>query len=203
MEKTQQQQQQKSTYKAVEHGAGDAAWQTHVHFPRRQLGASSISLLRPRAAAGSGCRAPAQGLPQPRQCSAEGRSIPAAGGRSRCRAHSADNGGKEGGGRPDSTYLAGTRSSALPSKRLPDRRDRKWRGRRGSPLLSPSRPRVQSPARSPPRAAAGRCSPGPWQWLPVLGTIAASGLCAAAPLQRSAPSSGTELSIFCRSAPFC
>lgn len=47
----------KSTYKAVEHRAGDAAWQTHVHFQRRQLGwahARSISFLGPFAAASSG-----------------------------------------------------------------------------------------------------------------------------------------------------
>lgn len=79
----------KSTYKAVEHRAGDAAWQTHVHFQRRQLGwahARSISFLGPFAAASSGSRALAQGFPQPPRASAKGRSIPAAGSPSRCRA---------------------------------------------------------------------------------------------------------------------
>lgn len=134
-----------STYKAVEHGAGDAAWQTHVHFPRRQLGrarASSISFLRLSAAAGSGSETAAPGLPQPPRSAAKGRSIPAAGGRSRCPPPppplaAADNGGREGGGRPDSTYLRRPPSTTLPSKCLPDRRDRKWRDRRRDHPSSP------------------------------------------------------------------
>lgn len=126
-----------STYKAVEHGAGDAAWQTHVHFPRRQLGregTSSISFLRGSAAAGSGSESVRPGSPQPPRSAAKGRSIPAAGARSRCPLlppplDAADNGGREGGGQPDSTYLRRPPSTALPSKCLPDRRDRKWRER--------------------------------------------------------------------------
>lgn len=104
---------------------------------RTQGASPSLGLLLRPAAAPEPWRRDFRSLPVPRRRA--GASLQRAA-RAGAALGCADNGGREGGGRADSTYLPGKRSRALPSKRLPDRRDRKWRGRWGSPLLPPSRP---------------------------------------------------------------
>lgn len=100
---------------------------------RMQAASPSSGLLLRPAAAPEPRRRDFRSLPVPRRrAGASLQRAAGAGAALGC----ADNGGREGGGRADSTYLRGKRSRALPSKRLPDRRARKWRGRRGSPLLS-------------------------------------------------------------------